>query len=56
MSLRLTTRNATKLPYRAIQKIPDRFVLSYARKLILEIVLLNPISISETDKSDADKI
>ena len=43
MSLRLTTRNATKLPYRAIQKIPDRFVLSYARKLILEIALLNLI-------------
>jgi hypothetical protein len=43
MNLRLTTRNATKLPYRAIQKISDRFVLSYARKLILEIVLLDLI-------------
>jgi hypothetical protein len=43
MSLRLTTRNATKLPYRAIQKIFNRFVLSYARKLILEIVLLDLI-------------
>ena len=43
MSLQLTTRNATKLPYKVIQKISDRFVLSYARKLILEIVLLDLI-------------
>jgi hypothetical protein len=41
MNLRLTTRNATKLPYRAIQKIFDHFILSYANKLILEIGLLD---------------
>ncbi len=43
MSLRLTIRSATKLPYRAIQTVSDRFVLSYARKLILEIGLLDLI-------------
>ena len=32
-----------QIPYIAIQRIPDRFVLSYARKLILEIVLLDLI-------------